>query len=167
MFKAPFSFQGRIGQAELMASGAICLVVFFVCLSMMSIGGIAYMIGYIVLLFDLWFYLAQSWKRAQDCGWMGAVALVPVVNPFLLMASQADPDTNRFGPNPEKPTVDGLDVAKAWREARANVQKARAPQPAPREIRMVNFKCGTCGAPNSHAAGEKDLLCQFCGAPKA
>jgi len=157
MFKAPFSFQGRIGQAELMASGAIYLVVFFVCLSMTSIGGIAYMIGYIVLLFDLWFYLAQSWKRAQDCGWMGAVALVPVVNPFVLLASQADPDTNRFGPNPEKPPVAPSAVSKPTPTLRL----------APREIRMVNFKCGTCGAPNSHAAGEKDLLCQFCGAPKA
>ena len=30
--------------------------------------------------------------------------------------------------------TDSIDAAKAWREVRANVQKARAPQPAPAQL---------------------------------
>lgn len=169
MFKAPFSFSGRITRTEYLLSGLILLVTYALALSIMFSDVGAAPIGVLVMIPGIWFAVAQGWKRSQDAGWHGVVAIIPYVN-FVLLFVSGDQGANAYGPNPR---LNGTEPANpsagqtaftppplpdAWERAR------HAPAPA---FRISSFKCRACGAQNTNVEHQGAACCQFCGAPKA
>ena len=169
MFKAPFSFAGRIGRLEYLFSGIAFFVIFAAGNGIMSAGGELYFIGiFIMNMPALWFVLAQGCKRAHDAGWHGIIGMIPYVN-FVLLFVGGDKGTNAYGPNPRlgasqaaplQPspmTYTPPPLAESWERARQSDE--------PR-IRTISFKCGACGAQNANVEYQGTACCQFCGAPK-
>lgn len=120
MFKAPFSFTGRIRRLEYFLSMIICgalgSVVYFLGLSLMLAGGsaggsggsfIGTLISIIVLVFSTWFSLAQGVKRLHDLnktGWLILLSLIPVVNfvfALYLLFADGTPGPNLYGKDPK------------------------------------------------------------------
>ena len=166
MFKAPFSFSGRITRTEYLLT---CLGLFFVCAlagAFMGIGGVGGAIGAVIFLVSLWIVAAQGWKRAQDAGWYGIISIIPYVNLLLLFIS-GDQGANAHGPNPRlkaaetmpaaTPTVVPPPLPDAWERARS--------EPAPKP-RGISFKCTSCGAQNTNVVHFGTACCQYCDAPK-
>jgi uncharacterized membrane protein YhaH (DUF805 family) len=166
MFKAPFSFEGRIGRIEYLLT---CLALFFAAAfagSLMRGDGEAF--GVIIMLIALWVVIAQGWKRSQDAGRHGIIGVIPYVN-FVLLFVGGDQGTNAYGPNPRlganqpapvqpRPTAyTPPPLPESWERARQS--------DAPR-IRTISFKCGACGAQNANVEYQGTACCQFCGAPK-
>lgn len=168
MFKAPFSFESRIGRLEYLAT----FVGFFfalglggACMEIRDFGGF---FGVIIILVACWVAIAQGWKRAHDAGWHGAVSIIPYVNLVLLFV-RGDTGTNAYGPNPRmgasqpappepsQPTYTPPPLPDAWERARQSNEP---------KIRTTSFKCGACGAQNANVEHQGTACCQFCGAPK-
>lgn len=168
MFKAPFSFSGRITRTEYLLT---CIGLFFACV----LGGVfmdakgVEAIGAIIILLSLWVTIAQGWKRAHDAGWHGIVAIIPYVN-LVLLFSSGDQGSNAHGPNPRlsavetaataapsRPSYTAPPLPGAWERARSEA----APT-----IHTSSFKCGSCGAQNTDVEHTGSACCQFCGAPK-
>ncbi len=169
MFKAPFSFNGRITRTEYLVSGLVFLVIYAMALSMLFTGRDTGPIGALIMIPAIWFVAAQGWKRSQDAGWHGVVAIIPYVN-FVLLFVSGDQGNNPHGPNPrlrgteENSTSSGQaaftppPLPEAWERAR----QASAPS-----FRTSSFKCSACGAQNTNVEHQGTACCQFCGAPKA
>jgi len=168
MFKAPFSFAGRIGRIEYLFSGVAFLVMFAAGTGIMRAGGGADAIGVFIVIPTIWFVLAQGCKRSHDAGWHGIIGMIPYVNLVLLFVG-GDQGTNAYGPNPRlganqpvpvqpsPTTYTPPPLAESWERARqSNEQK----------FRTVSFKCGACGAQNANIEYQGTACCQFCGAPK-
>ncbi len=165
MFKAPFSFSGRITRTEYFLSGLLFI------LAMGAVAGFRNAGPAISLLMlpGLWFVAAQGWKRAQDAGWHGIVGLIPYIN-FLLLFPAGDAGRNAHGPNPrhtaeeaasslaeETNTYTPPPTEDAWERARSETAPV---------IHTSSFKCGSCGAQNTNVEHTGSACCQFCGAPK-
>ena len=114
MFKAPFSFDGRIRRIEYFLSGIVGGIVFSIAWAlgigtfilgagMGSAGGSVFglLIGLAALVASMWFSLAQGVKRLHDLdksGWLILLMFVPIVNAlFGLYMLFAD---GTVGPNP-------------------------------------------------------------------
>lgn len=169
MFKAPFSFSGRITRTEYFLSGML----FFFLLGLAGVimtearhEGLG-MIGGILIIPAVWFILAQGWKRSNDAGWHGIVGAIPYVN-FVLLFVSGDEGANLYGLNPRlggaqgaamrpNPPIHTAPLPDAWERAR------RSDEP---KFRTISFKCGACGAQNANLEYEGTACCQFCGAPK-
>jgi uncharacterized membrane protein YhaH (DUF805 family) len=166
MFKAPFSFAGRIGRIEYLLTWLG--LIFAASLSSGITIGYGMVFWAIIMLVALWVVITQGWKRAHDAGWHGIIGAIPYVN-FVLLFVSGDQGTNAYGPNPRlganqpsppqpsPSTYTPPPVPEAWERARQS--------DAPR-IRTISFKCGACGAQNANVEYQGTACCQFCGAPK-
>ena len=105
MFKAPFSFEGRIRRSEY----AITLLIYVAALfSVVGIfGGFRHeahnnpgILPLIICLPIIWFALAQAVKRSHDIGNSGWYILIPFYGLWLLFADSR-PGANRWGENPK------------------------------------------------------------------
>lgn len=168
MFKAPFSFEGRITRTEFLATGFA--MIFAMALAgplMMGSNGIGEAFGMLLVLAMCWVGLAQGWKRSHDAGWTGAIALIPYINVLLLLFASPDEGTNKYGPNPRKPAVPTM-TPRTPEAARPPLPDAweRARQSTEPKVRTVSYKCGACGAQNANVEFQGTACCQFCGAPK-
>ena len=61
MFKAPFSFEGRIGRLEYFLSGFFSLIIYAIGIGIMAGLGDAAAVGVIIIIPVAWFALAQGW----------------------------------------------------------------------------------------------------------
>lgn len=112
MFRAPFSFEGRIRRAEYGLSMIIYFIVVFIFqLLFNTIEFDSYSKsgdGFVILFFIffipmLWFMLAQGAKRCHDLGNSGWFQLIPFYGLWLLFAD-SKPGANLFGNNPKENT---------------------------------------------------------------
>ena len=168
MFKAPFSFNGRIGRIEYLISGVAFLVMYAAGTGIMRAGSGADAIGVLMSIPAFWFVLAQGWKRSQDAGWHGIIGAIPYVNLVLLFVG-GDQGTNAYGPNPRlgayqpapvqpsPTTYTHPPIPEAWERARQSNEP---------KFRTISFKCVACGAQNANVEYQGTACCQFCGAPK-
>lgn len=168
MFKAPFSFEGRITRTEFLITGLVFLVFYAMGIGIMMEAKDASFIGAFILIPAIWFALAQGWKRSHDAGWHDIVAIIPYVN-FVLIFVSGDAGTNAYGPNPRlgasqptpsranQPTYTPPPLPEAWERARQSNEP---------KFRTISFKCGACGAQNANVEYQGTACCQFCGAPK-
>ena len=167
MFKAPFSFEGRITRTEFLATLFVSLFVAVFAGAAMNAGPGGAFFGIILILAMCGFGLAQGWKRAHDAGWTGLINLFPCVSIVVLLIAGGDEGPNKYGPNPRKlmmaaratspSTYTPPPLPESWERAR----QADAPR-----IRTISFKCGACGAQNANVEYQGTACCQFCGAPK-
>lgn len=102
MFKAPFSFEGRIRRKEF----GISFIIYTISITIISlltegveetIGGAILLLLYIPL---LWFIYAQGAKRCHDVGNSGWFLLIPFYFVFLIF-KDGEPGENGYGENPK------------------------------------------------------------------
>lgn len=120
MFKAPFSFDGRIRRIEYLLSsllgGIVTAIAFWLGVGTALFGaasgsgsgfGFGMFIGFIALIAGLWFMIAQDVKRLHDVdksGWLLLLVLVPIVNIALglyLLLADGTVGPNRYGADPK------------------------------------------------------------------
>lgn len=120
MFKAPFSFTGRIRRIEYFLSGIIGSIVFwiawllgiatlFLSAGSGSAGGsaIGVFIGFVALIGVIWFSLAQGVKRLHDVnksGWLILLAFIPIINFILglyMLFADGTVGPNLYGNDPK------------------------------------------------------------------
>lgn len=152
MFKAPFSFDGRIRRIEYFLSGIIGGVVggiayslgvatLFLGAAAGSAGGSFFgiLIGIAAAIASLWFFLAQGVKRLHDLnksGWLILLLFVPIVGwVFALYMLFADGTVgpNQYGEDPKnrmpyqpQPTAVNVTVNLSREEAKAAQPVANA-----------------------------------------
>jgi len=99
MFKAPFSFEGRIRRTEFGLSYIIYIVAAGVIAAVMdnSDAEVFSLLGYIPL---VWFLLAQSAKRCHDRSNSGWFQIIPFYI-FWMLFADSDVGPNEYGPNPK------------------------------------------------------------------
>jgi uncharacterized membrane protein YhaH (DUF805 family) len=113
MFRAPFSFDGRIRRSEYGISFIIyCIAITFVQLittSMTSDNSSSYsssngngsgILNFILIIPMLWFLFAQGAKRCHDLGNSGWWQLIPFYSLWLIFAD-GKPGLNEYGDNPK------------------------------------------------------------------
>ena len=106
MFKAPFSFNGRIRRTEY----GISAIIYTIVLILLQVMLIATMTGnaspgitlflMITLIPLLYFMLAQGAKRCHDRGNSGWFQLIPFYG-FWMLFADSDHGSNEYGPNPK------------------------------------------------------------------
>lgn len=101
MFKAPFSFEGRIRRTEFGLSYLIyfAAIIIIGLISEAGNDGIAtiFTIAFIPL---LWFLWAQGAKRCHDRGNSGWYQIIPFYV-FWMLFAESELGQNEFGPNPK------------------------------------------------------------------
>ena len=104
MFKAPFSFNGRIRRLEYGLSFLIYVVVVlgmeFGMISTQSGNGQSSILFLLFIVPCIWFMLAQGAKRSHDLGNSGWFILIPFYALWLLFADSKS-GMNEYGPNPK------------------------------------------------------------------
>lgn len=105
MFKAPFSFKGRIRRTEYCLSFIIYilgLMSSFITYEIIDLVGINMekIIHTYILLGSFWLNLAQSVKRSHDRGNSGWFIIIPFYTIWLFFA-KGKSDRNRYGLNPK------------------------------------------------------------------
>lgn len=107
MFKAPFSFDGRIRRTEYGLSFLILVFVQMLIGAMVGLGvnnssdgGSQIVVFYILNLPLLIFFWAQGAKRCHDLGNSGWCQLIPLYG-FWLLFSDGQYGTNKYGENPK------------------------------------------------------------------
>ena len=111
MFKAPFSFDGRIRRIEYFLSGIVGGIVFSIAwvLGIGSAGGSVFglLIGLAALVASMWFSLAQGVKRLHDLdksGWLILLMFVPIVNALFglyMLFADGTVGPNQYGEDPK------------------------------------------------------------------
>ena len=120
MFKAPFSFDGRIRRIEYFLSGIVGGIVFSIAwvlgigtfilgAGMGSAGGSVFglLIGLAALVASMWFSLAQGVKRLHDLdksGWLILLMFVPIVNALFglyMLFADGTVGPNQYGEDPK------------------------------------------------------------------
>lgn len=124
MFKAPFSFNGRIRRIEYFLSGLISSlvggIVWTIAFASMFVGIaagdptaaaggsiFAILIGIAAYIAIVWFGLAQGTKRLHDMdksGWLILLLLVPILNVFwglYMLFADGTVGPNQFGEDPK------------------------------------------------------------------
>ncbi len=103
MFKAPFSFDGRIRRTEYGLSYLLYTVfsVPFNIYFQSNEPPVGVTIVFFLLLIPfLWFFIAQGAKRCHDRGNSGWYQLVPFYG-FWMLFADSDHGPNEYGPNPK------------------------------------------------------------------
>lgn len=108
MFKAPFSFNGRIRRTEYGLSVLLYMVVaivmqFAILSSAQSSagGGAGASLLFLILIIPLvYFMFAQGAKRCHDLGHSGWFQLIPFYGLWMLFADSKT-GINEYGPNPK------------------------------------------------------------------
>lgn len=106
MFRAPFSFKGRIRRLEYGLSILIgylsLLSLAFVMGLIANYTGIEYLNSFIILFIIpfYWFLLSQGVKRCHDRGNSGWYILIPFYG-LLMLFGESDFGNNAYGPNPK------------------------------------------------------------------
>lgn len=153
MFKAPFSFDGRIRRIEYFLSGIVGGIVFSIAWAlgigtfilgagMGSAGGSVFglLIGLAALVASMWFSLAQGVKRLHDLdksGWLILLMFVPIVNAlfglYMLFAdgtvgpNQYDEDPKNRMPYQAQPSSVNVTVNVAREEVKVEKPVEAAP----------------------------------------
>jgi uncharacterized membrane protein YhaH (DUF805 family) len=112
MFKNPFSFDGRIRRMEYGLTFIIYIVVYMICLSLISVGSVVAVIGGVMLIPMVWFVWAQSAKRCHDVGKSGWWQLIPFYF-FVLLFQDGDSGLNTYGSNPKEDPEGKLNAVEA------------------------------------------------------
>lgn len=99
MFKAPFSFEGRIRRTEYGISYIIYLVVYIFVYASILQGSGGGVFG-IILIPAIWFLLAQGAKRCHDLDRNGWYQIIPFYFLWLLF-QDGEPGENQYGLNPK------------------------------------------------------------------
>ena len=100
MFKAPFSFSGRIRRTEYGISIIINSILnFFLSAIIGSTNGDAAFLA-ILYIPMLWFIWAQGAKRSHDRGNSGWYQLIPIY-PVVLLFGEGEIGPNRYGEDPK------------------------------------------------------------------
>jgi len=99
MFKAPFSFSGRIRRTEYGISYLVYIVLLGIIagITEASRGGSFLAIAYIPM---LWFLFAQGAKRCHDRGHTGWYQIIPFYV-FWMLFAESKYGPNEYGPNPK------------------------------------------------------------------
>lgn len=120
MFKAPFSFEGRIRRIEYFLSGIICAIVTWIAM-LLGVGtflfgagsgsaaGSAFglLIGVVAIIAAIWFSLAQGIKRLHDLnksGWFILICYIPLVGwifALYMLFADGTVGPNQYGPDPK------------------------------------------------------------------
>lgn len=109
MFKAPFSFNGRIRRLEYGLSYLIfCLYLSIGLILVQLLRGSdqfnnpdrIQIIFFVMIIFGYWFLFAQGARRCHDRGNSGWYQLIPFYVFFMLFADGI-PGPNKYGPNPK------------------------------------------------------------------
>lgn len=120
MFKAPFSFKGRIRRIEYFLSCLLCGVVFgflfwagigtsLIGVETNSGGGtvIGMLISLIAIIAGLWFSIAQNVKRLHDVdksGWFIILLFIPIISfiwGLYMLFADGTVGPNRYGNDPK------------------------------------------------------------------
>ena len=103
MFKAPFSFDGRIRRIEYFLSGIVGGIVFSIAWAL----GIGTFILGAGMVASMWFSLAQGVKRLHDLdksGWLILLMFVPIVNALFglyMLFADGTVGPNQYGEDPK------------------------------------------------------------------
>lgn len=120
MFKAPFSFDGRIRRIEYFLSGLVCGIVVWIAM-LLGVGtfllgagsgsaaGSAFglLIGVVAIIAAIWFSLAQGIKRLHDLdksGWLILICYIPFVGwifALYMLFADGTVGPNQYGPDPK------------------------------------------------------------------
>ena len=101
MFKAPFSFKGRIRRSEYGLSYIIYLAtLYFIDFVTQEFGDVGETINLILIIPMLWFYIAQGAKRCHDRGNSGFYQIIPFYV-FWMIFAESDFGKNKYGLNPK------------------------------------------------------------------
>ncbi len=108
MFKAPFSFSGRIRRMEYGFSYILYVIVAVAFMFILGENDQPLLL-FLFLLPAVWFMLAQGAKRCHDLGNSGWFQIIPFYGLWMLFAN-SEYGTNKYGPNPKNiGVIDGLD----------------------------------------------------------
>ncbi len=103
MFKAPFSFKGRIRRLEyglsILIFAAIYIGLGFNMMKLVQVHPLLGLLGFLMIPL-LWFHFAQGAKRCHDLGNSGWYQLIPFYGFWMLFANSEDGE-NEYGPNPK------------------------------------------------------------------
>lgn len=97
MFKAPFSFSGRIRRSEFWLCYIIQFVLSIVCAFLNDINWVLGLASAVPL---IWFGLASGTKRCHDRGNPGYFMIIPLYGLWMFFAD-SEPGANKYGPNPK------------------------------------------------------------------
>ncbi|RYU96835.1 DUF805 domain-containing protein [Emticicia agri] len=97
MFKAPFSFDGRIRRTEYGLSYIIYIVVYCILTVLQTGSGVIFFVLFLPL---MWFMLAQGAKRCHDLDRNGWYQLIPFYALWMLFQN-SEPGENQYGLNPK------------------------------------------------------------------
>ena len=100
MFKAPFSFEGRIRRTEFGLSYVIYFAVVLLLAFSTEAVGDAPPVLFLLYIPLVWFLWAQGAKRCHDKGNSGWYQIIPFYV-FWLLFSDSDFGHNEYGPNPK------------------------------------------------------------------
>jgi len=106
MFKAPFSFKGRIRRKEY----GISLLVYYIILILLAVYKeyVNPLLHFILLVPMIWVMLAQGTKRCHDLERNGFWQLIPFYGLWMLFESGA------YGPNEYGPDPYGAGIGTEW-----------------------------------------------------
>jgi uncharacterized membrane protein YhaH (DUF805 family) len=160
MFKAPFSFKGRITRTEYIISTIVFLFVYGFSLPKMIRSEDLF-----VILFNVaaWFWLAQGAKRCHDFGQVGWIQIIPIINPIVLWLFQGSTGENQYGLDPRFPNATPTPTPAA--PATPVRPPLTNPPPYTPPTRVASFRCTSCGAQNKDISYTQSPSCEFCGAP--
>jgi uncharacterized membrane protein YhaH (DUF805 family) len=99
MFKAPFSFKGRIRRTEYVLSYIIYVVFASFISILMEVGEYFGLLGLFILPM-LWFLIAQATKRCHDRGNSGWYQIIPFYF-FWMVFAESEYGENEYGKNPK------------------------------------------------------------------
>ena len=139
MFKAPFSFDGRIRRIEYFLSGIVGGIVTWIAMllgvgtfifgaSSGSAGGSVFglLIGLAALVASVWFSLAQGVKRLHDLnksGWLILLMFIPIVNAIFglyMLFADGTVGPNQYGADPKNRNEESAGKIKSRRITHGN-----------------------------------------------
>ena len=163
MFKAPFSFKGRIGRMEYFISTVAFGFWLQFFLSLKDGGKDEDILKAIFGLAAYWFWFAQGAKRCHDLGQRGWIQMLPLFNPFVLCFFQGTEGPNQYGVDPRNP--DALSPPSPTMPPTPVRPPMTTPPAYVPPTKISSFRCTSCGAQNKDISYTQSPSCEFCGAP--